>query len=184
MSIFKIEAKNNLMKFPTEVSPFIFKESKELAEKMLKEGNQETKNDRKFIKKFIRGITVGCDVCWGIVAGITLIGIPCYLCYISKKAKKSRQANSRIIKTWEEITKKYNEELIKLGVHARFNHYDIEINNVYFNKCCFEFNFNYPVYQQFPNNVEMINVNNQVNLPAPLNCDANTLKQEEAVKQV
>lgn len=187
MTSFKIDAKDNLLKFPTVVSPFIFKESKELVEKMLKEGNSATKADRKIVKSFFRGMNNGCNICCGILAGMTLIGIPFYFCYLNKKSENSRKANNRIIKIWEETAKKYNEELAKFGVFARLVNFDLEAGYVNINKCSFEFSFNYPLEIRNLNALapEVMNLNangNAINMPAPINYEMARINQEDPVK--
>lgn len=143
MNTFRIDPRTNKMKFPTEVSPFIFKGAKGLVEQMLKEANEATKADRKIIKEFLRRMTSPCGSPLGIFLTLTIIGIPIYACYIHKKARNCQDAANRIYKTWEEVTKKYNPDLCKLGVFAQLVISHSKVGMKYIRKNSLEFSFNY-----------------------------------------
>ena len=120
MSASNIIVDNQTMRFPSQVSPFIFKDCTELVQKMIDEANSVTEPDRKIIKSYTHTIGSGGYVCCFILSSMTLIGMPFFCCYFNKIHKACQKATTRIMKTWENIANKYNEMLVEKGAFARF----------------------------------------------------------------
>jgi hypothetical protein len=168
MSLFNIIVDSQTMRFPSQVSPFIFKDCKELVQKMIDEANSVTEPDRKIINSYTSTIRSGGYVCCIIASSMTVIGLPFLCCYFNKIHKSYQKATERILKTWEEISNKYNEKLVEKGAFARF----VSISSVvrsqdnvyneqkYFYEFTFKDNFN-------QNQMVISNVNNMQNLPPP-----------------
>ena len=116
---FIITVDQQRLTFSTEVPPFIFKESTVLVKRLLEDANARTENDRQIILEFNRQILGGGLVCCYMLSVMTIIGLPFFCCYYSSKQKKMMQATQGIIKSWEDVTKVYNDKLVEHGVFVR-----------------------------------------------------------------
>ena len=157
MSAFNILVDNKTMLFQSRISPFIFKDSTELVQKMLEEANFQSEHDRNIVTKFLSLRNSFSYICCTITAMMTFIGLPFLCCYYNSKYKAYERAIGRIVKSWEEIADKHNQKLMEKGVFARF----VQISKVIQNqertyddqKFYFEFTFKDGLDQNLiPNN--------------------------------
>ena len=116
---FIINVDQQRLTFSTEIPSFTFKESTVLVKRLLEDANARTERDRQIIIEFTRQLQGGGIICCYMLSAMTIIGLPFFCCYFSAKQKKMLQATERIIKSWEDVTKIYNEKLVEYGVFVR-----------------------------------------------------------------
>ncbi len=120
MSTYRVEPDRQRIIFPTEVNPFVFKDSTELVQKILEEANMKTEKERKIILKSQKIFASGFYVCWIMLAFMSIIGIPFMMCYLCSKVKEIGKASEKVVYIWEEIAKSNNPKLIEKGIFIRF----------------------------------------------------------------
>lgn len=119
MSSYMIEVEKTRMLFPTQVSPFIFKDSRELVQEMLEEANKKTEIDRKIVEDYVSTLSSGWNMCFFIFASALIVPLPFYCCYFCGKQGKMMKSSKNLIGIWEKVAERYNERLIEKGLYVR-----------------------------------------------------------------